>query len=103
MRKVIVAGSLLLSVSMKADVQYWSDTPVASHWIGGERALDGNYACWTNPANWAEGVVPGRFVTCADNLGRLPTGVGIATNGCGGCIAVFDRACDYARVGLQRY
>ncbi|MBR6588732.1 MAG: autotransporter-associated beta strand repeat-containing protein [Kiritimatiellae bacterium] len=101
MRKVIVAGSLLLSVSMKADVQYWSDTPVTSHWIGGERALDGNYACWTNPANWAEGVVPGRFVTCADNLGRLPTGVEIATNGCGGCIAVFDRACDYARVGLQ--
>ena len=65
----------------------WSDMPVTCHWIGAVKAGSstyGNYACWTNADNWAEGIVPGMFIA---------NGV---TNGCKGCTAVFDRACTYA-------
>ena len=70
----------------------WSDTPVTCHWIGAEyagRYAGYDYAEWTNSANWAEGVVPGRFES------------GGAVVGCEGCTAVFDRACDYSTIGIS--
>ena len=69
-----------------ADAPY-SDTPVTCHWIGAVRAGSstyGEYASWTNPDNWAEGIVPG--LSIVDGV----------TNGCLGCTAVFDRPCKYA-------
>ena len=67
----------------------WSDTPVTCHWIGevyGGTTTDGDFASWTNPDNWEEGIVPG--LSIADGV----------TNGCLGCTAVFDRPCKYPAV-----
>ena len=74
-----------------ADAPY-SDTPVTCHWIGAVKAGtngNGDYAEWRNPDNWEEGIVPGRVV--ADGV----------TNGCDGCVAVFDRACTYVNVDFS--
>ena len=73
---------------------HWSDTPVTCHWIGAEfagRSGSYDYAEWTNSANWAEGIVPGRFER---------DGVVV---GCEGCTAVFDRDCSYSTVGLTGF
>ena len=70
----------------------WADTPVTCHWIGAVKAGtngNGDYAEWRNPDNWEEGIVPGRVV--ADGV----------TNGCDGCVAVFDRACTYVNVDFS--
>ena len=76
----------MLSAAAAHAAAPWSDTPVTCHWIGAVRAGSstyGAYASWTNAENWAEGIVPGMYIK---------DGV---TNGCPGCSAVFDRACDY--------
>ena len=75
-----------------ADDPYWASTPMECHWIGAVykgTSTYGQNAAWTDPSNWAEGIVPGRFV------------VDGVTNGCAGCTAVFDRACTYKTVDLD--
>ena len=90
------------------EVPYWSDTPVTCHWIGKVRTgytsasdySDGympmpqmGYAQWTNQSNWAEGIVPGRFLVMHED------GTG-TTNGCVGCTAVFDGNCTISCIQL---
>ena len=89
--------------------KYWSDEPVACHWIG--KVKRGNtsqgdyeagnypvpqspYAQWTNHNNWAEGIVPGRLQVVLEDGS-------IVTNGCEGCTAVFDGNCDIRCIELN--
>lgn len=86
-------AAVLLAITASAAAT-WSDTPVTCHWIGTEyagRSGSYDYAEWTNAANWAEGIVPGRFEKDG------------ATVGCEGCTAVFDRDCSYSTVGLSGF
>lgn len=88
-------GAMVASVLfalMSSAAAPWSDTPVTCHYIGavkGGTSTGGDFAEWTNPDNWAEGVVPGMYIE---------NGV---TNGCPGCTAVFDRECDYPTVDFS--
>ena len=84
-------AAVLLALTASAAAP-WSDTPVTCHYIGAVKAgtsAGGDFAAWTNPDNWAEGVVPGMYIE---------NGV---TNGCPGCTAVFDRECDYPTVDFS--
>lgn len=80
--KTKMAAAFALSALAASAAAPWSDTPVTCHWIGAVKegsSTYGNYALWTNPDNWAEGIVPGMTIDGA--------------NGCPGCTAVFDREC----------
>lgn len=98
-----------VSVAYADEVPYWSDTPVTCHWIGAVKSgvtsqsdyengylpmPQMDYADWSNPENWAEGVVPGRVaVTLGDGT--------VVTNGSLGSTAVFDGNCKISCIRLQ--
>lgn len=88
--KTKMAAAFALSALAASAAAPWSDTPVTCHWIGAVKAGSstyGNYALWTDPDNWAEGIVPGMTIDGA--------------NGCPGCTAVFDRECAITAVRVE--
>ena len=104
---LFVAAAFAAS-ALFADGVIWSDTPTTCHWIGAVKRGDTSqsdynsgsfpepsipYALWTNHNNWAEGIVPGRFMV-EDGNGN------ITTNGSLGCTAVFDGNCDIRCISL---
>lgn len=100
--KMVHVASLILSMALAVESSAETATSALTcHWIGAVKDANGNYACWTNPANWAEGVVPGRYVTQIKSDGNLPDSAYTEFQGCGGCVAVFDRPCDFATVSLH--
>lgn len=81
-----------VGLSLDADIAF--DVPTVAHWTN---ASGDN--CWTNPANWAEGKVPGRFVcdyVSSTDLRRDD----LQMFGTAGCTAVFGAG---ATAGLVSY
>lgn len=70
-----------VDLSLYADIAF--DAPATAHWTN---ASGDN--CWTNPANWAEGKVPGRFVCDYDSSIDLRRD-DLPMHGTAGCTAVF--------------
>ena len=83
-RTVITMMAAIAAFSLWAEDGIAFGEPGTAHWTN---ASGDN--CWTNPANWAEGMVPGRFV-CSFETNTDLWRDDLPMYGVAGCTAVFD-------------
>lgn len=83
MTMLAVCALLGVGVVLSVNAGIAFDAPATARWTNAS-----GDSCWTNPANWAEGKVPGRFVCAYES----PTDLlrdDLPMHGVAGCTAVF--------------